>query len=329
VNVRVGVRRGPFNIAAAAAWALFAIGCGSSTSTSVTSPSTSTRCDATVSSSVSTFGSTGGTATVSISVARECSWHAASQAGWIAPTSAVDGQGDGTVSFRVAENADPVARQGSLSVAERQVSIAQSAAPCRFEVIPNATSIGAAGGELTVDVRAHPGCAWTARSDVAWAAVSPGSGQGNVIVRIAVSPNTGGPRPVSAVVADQPITAMQGAAGAPVPVPSPSPAPGPAPTPGPAPAPGPAPTPAPAPAPPPPAPGPVPIAPIKISGKIGDVSGACPAISFQLRERVVYTTSETEFRKTPCSKIDRGTDVEVEGMEMSDARVRADRVTKK
>lgn len=320
--MRTGVVRDPFLFTAAAAWGLFAIGCGSSTSTSVTGPSTSTRCDATVTSSVSTFGSTGGTGTVSISVARECSWHAASQAGWIAPTSAVDGQGDGTVSFRVAENADPVARQGSLSVAERQVSIVQNAAPCRFEVIPSATSIGAAGGELTVDVRAHPGCAWTARSDVAWAAVSPGSGQGSVIVRIAVSPNTGGARPVSAVVADQPISAMQGAAGAPVPVPSPSPAPGPAPTPGPAPA------PAPAPAPPPPA-GPVPIAPITISGKIGDVSGACPAISFQLRDRQVYTTSETEFRKTPCSKIDRGTDVEVEGMEMSDARVRADRVTKK
>jgi hypothetical protein len=43
----------------------------------------------------------------------------------------------------------------------------------------------------------------------------------------------------------------------------------------------------------------------------------------------VYTTSETEFRKTTCGKIDRGMDLEVEGMEMSDARVRADRVTKK
>ena len=319
--MRAGVVRGPFVIEAAVAWALFAIGCGSSTSTSVTGPSTSTRCDATASSSVSTFGSTGGAGTVSISVARECSWHAASQSGWIATTSAVDGQGDGTVSFRVAENADPVARQGSLSVAERQVSIAQNPAPCRFEVIPNGTSIGAAGGELTVDVHAHPACAWTARSDVGWAAVSPDSGQGNVTVRIAVSPNTGGARPVSAVVADQSINAMQGAAGAPVPVPSPSPTPGPVPTPGPAPA------PAPAPAPPPPAP--VPIAPIKISGKIGDVSGACPAISFQLRERLVYTSSETEFRKTTCSKIDRGTDLEVEGMEMSDARIRADRVTKK
>jgi hypothetical protein len=73
----------------------------------------------------------------------------------------------------------------------------------------------------------------------------------------------------------------------------------------------------------------VPVKPIQLSGKIGAISGSCPAIRFDLRDRDVYTTSDTDFRKTSCSKLDRGTNVEVDGMEMSDGRVRADVVTKR
>jgi hypothetical protein len=43
---------------------------------------------------------------------------------------------------------------------------------------------------------------------------------------------------------------------------------------------------------------------------------------------VVFTTSQTIFRKIDCSKIDLGTDLKIDGMQMSDGTVRADRVTK-
>jgi hypothetical protein len=213
-------------------------------------------------------------------------------------TSAADGQGNGTVSFRVAENGDPVARQGALAVADRQVSVAQEPAPCRFEVASAATAIAPEGGELTVDVRGHPACTWTARSDVTWAAVSPNTGKGNAVVHVAVSRNTGTARQLSLVVAGQPVNAMQRSADSP-----------------------PAPTPAPTPA-------PVPVRRIELSGRISDVSGTCPAITFELRGRTVYTTDDTEFKKTACQKIDRGTELKVEGMEMSNGSVRGDRVTK-
>ena len=320
----------------AAGLSVSAIACGSSTSTSVTAPSTTPeRCSATVGSSTANFGASGGAGTLSITVERECTWRAASQAAWIVMTSAAEGQGDGKVTFRVAENAEPVTRQGALTVADRQVSVAQAGAPCRFEVRPNATAIGAEGGELTVEVQAHAACTWTAKSEVAWAAVSPESGRGTAVVRVAVSRNAGAARPVTVVVAGRPITATQRPADVPPP-PPPPPAPEPTPTPPPAPAPVPPPSPTPAPAPPapepppppPPSPAPIPIRRIELSGRIGDVSGACPSIVFELRGRTVYTTSLTNFRKTGCGKIDRGTDLEVEGMEMSDGRVRADRVTK-
>ena len=331
----------------AAGLSLSAIACGSSTSTNVTAPSaTPERCSATVNSSTANFGASGGAGTLSITVERECTWRAASQAAWLVMTSAAEGQGDGKVTFRVAENAEPVTRQGALTVADRQVSVAQAGAPCRFEVRPNATAIGSEGGELTVEVQAHAACTWTAKSEVAWAAVSPESGRGAAVVRVAVSRNAGAARPVTVVVAGRPIAATQRPANVPPPpppppAPEPTPTPPPAPPPAPAPVPPPSPTPAPAPTPappapeppptppppPPPSPAPIPIRRIELSGRIGDVSGACPSIRFELRDRTVYTTSLTNFREIKCGKIDRGTELEVDGMVMSDGTVRADRVT--
>ena len=78
-------------------------------------------------------------------VARECAWSAASQAAWIVITSAAEGQGDATVTYRVAENADPVARQGTLAITDRQVTVPQEAAGCRFQISRNGDSVGPAG----------------------------------------------------------------------------------------------------------------------------------------------------------------------------------------
>lgn len=330
VNARAGILRHALFVAIVAVCGLVPVACGSSASTNVTSPSAGGRCEASVGAPTSSFGPTGGTGSVAVTVARECTWHAASQAGWITMTSAADGQGNGTVSFRVAENGDPVARQGALAVADRQVAVAQEPAPCRFEVASAATGIGPEGGELTVEVRGHPACTWTARSDVTWAAVSPNTGKGNAVVHVAVSRNPGTARQLSLVVAGQAVNAMQRSADSPpAPTPAPTPAPpGPAPAPTPAPSPSPTPSPAPEPAPTPPAPAPVPVRRIELSGRISDVSGTCPAIQFDLGERTVYTTDDTEFKKTACQKIDRGTELKVEGMEMSNGSVRADRVTK-
>jgi hypothetical protein len=71
------------------------------------------------------------------------------------------------------------------------------------------------------------------------------------------------------------------------------------------------------------------VGPIELSGKAGQISGACPAITFEIKDRTVYTTLLTVYTKTSCDRIDKGTDLKVNGMEMSDGRVRADEVTRK
>lgn len=247
---------------------------------------------------------------MSVTVERDCTWSVTTQSPWIAFTSSANGQGDGLVAYRISANADPISRTGSIDIADRHLSIAQDAAPCRYEVAPSSSAVQSQGGELTVTVHTHSACAWTATSQVAWASISPASGKGDATVRVQVASNAGAARAVSLMVAGTPVSAMQAAATAPPPTPTPTPSPTPSPTPTPTPV-------------------PVPVRPIDLSGKAGQVSGTCPAITFQMKDRSIYTTSLTAFKKTTCDRIDKGTELDVSGMLMSDGRVRADEVTRK
>ena len=176
--------------------ALTSAACGSSatTTSTITSPASS-RCEANVSNSSSSFGPGGGTGTLSVSVARECSWRAISPASWITFTTNAEGQGDGTVGYRVAENGDPVTRQAILSVAERQVPLTQQGPPCQYTIGGVPASIGRQGGEASIALTTHGACSWTALSETAWSSITPTSGAGAAILRVVVAANPGGERP--------------------------------------------------------------------------------------------------------------------------------------
>ena len=237
-------------------------GCGSSSATSVnvTGPSNS-RCQASVSAQPSTFAPAGGTGEVTVTVGRECTWTAASNAGWIELTAGREGQGEGTVRYRIAENGEPVTRRGALVVAEQTVQVAQEPAPCRFDVSPRETRTGADGGEVSVSVRTHSACTWRVSSGSAWASASPQSGSGNATVDIRLPAHDGASsRSTVVTIAGERVTVVQDGRGSAPPPAPPAPAP-PAPTPPPPSPPAPEPPPVPPPAPPPPpAPEPPPTA---------------------------------------------------------------------
>jgi hypothetical protein len=65
---------------------------------------------------------------------------------------------------------------------------------------------------------------------------------------------------------------------------------------------------------------------IEISGKVESVSGSCPAIVFEIKNRTVFTTSRTEFDDGRCRDVRKGTKVKIKGMLMSDGKVRADEI---
>lgn len=305
--------------------ALASAACGSSatTSSSITSPASS-RCEANVSSSSSAFGASGGTGTLSITVARECAWRVSTGASWITFTTTAEGQGDGTVGYRVGENQEPIARQAMFSVADRQVAVSQQGVPCQYTIGGVPAAIGQQGGVASLDLRTHAACAWTAQSDTLWASVAPTSGSGNAALQVTVAANAGAERPVSLTIAGQTVTMMQDAAATPAPAP---PAPSPAPTPPP-------PAPSPAPTPPPPGPGPTPTPPqpptpveeIDLSGFVGNLTGACPVWQFTASARTIFTHADTTYERGPCTRMRNGIEVDVHGWRMSDGTVRADRI---
>lgn len=296
------------------AFATIACGSSASTTSSVTAPAES-RCEATVSSSTVSFAADGGSGTINIAVARECAWRATSPVAWITFTTAVEGQGDGSVGYRVSENRDPVTRQSHLSVADRQLTLSQGAAPCRYEISGLPSTVGPAGGQPTVDISTHAVCDWTAGSQSSWASVNPGTGRGSGRVTVNVSANPGADRPVVVTVAGYRLEMTQRA----TPVPAPTP---PAPTPVPQP-----PAPPPAPSPPSPPPGPTPVIAVDLDGEARNVAGTCPNRTFSLDGRIVYTTAQTAFERGNCADLRNGEDLDlVRGWLMTDGRVRADRI---
>jgi hypothetical protein len=343
--------------------AIFVSACGSSAVTSVAGPS-ATRCQVSVTNSSPTFSVTGGTGEVKVAAARECGWTASAQAPWLEITSGREGQGDGTIAYRVTANADPVPRKAGIVVGEAQTEIAQEPAACRYTVSAPSQPLDALGGKTVVEMRTHSACEWRASTDADWVTITPAAGRGDAEIAVDAGSNTGVERSLTLVVGPDRVVLRQNAAPA-VPAPPPPPAPAPAPAPPvpappapvppapappapapPAPAP-PAPTPPapappapappapappapapPAPAPPPPAPPPAPPAPekVELDGKIGDVSGNCPALTFKLKGYSVRTTSATTFSGGSCKDLKDRRQVTVNGEIEGTNRVLATRI---
>jgi len=314
--------RASFGIAAVVA-ACVAAACGSSTSTSVTSPSTvAARCQPSFDGSARSFAANGGIGNVAVTVPRECSWSAASAAPWVTITSGSSGQGDGTLAFRVDGNPDPISRNGAIAIGDGRVEIAQQPGACRFDVAIAADSIGAEGGRVESRVQTHEVCTWTAASDSPWTSVSPAAGRGTGTVSLTVAPNTGTTRTAFVTAAGVRMPLTQAAPQAPPLPPAPPPAPAPAPTPAPTP-----PPPPPAPTPPPPPP-PAPVD-VELNGRVSNLAGACPLLTFVVEGVPVVTTSQTTFKKVSCDKLESNDRVRVKGLRIGDGPVDAREVEKR
>jgi hypothetical protein len=296
-------------------------GC-SSAQTAVTSPSpTAQRCAINVSSAPASFSATGGQGTLNVSTTRDCTWTVSTTASWVELPATHDGQGEAAIAFMVAENPVPSPRNAGIAVGEQMVQVSQAAAPCRFSLSRSGDTIAAAGGRLGFDVSTLTGCAWTASATDPWIAITSGSsGSASASIALTIAANSGTKRVGRVNVGGQSYTVTQDAAPPPEPPPAPAPVP-PAPTPAPPapapPAPSP-PTPAPAPSPtPPPSPAPAPTpAPVKVelSGEISSLTGSCPSLTLTVKDTVVVTNADTNFKKGKCGDLRKGREVSVTGL---------------
>jgi len=173
------------------------------------------------------MGATGGSGSLNVATAGDCSWTAIAEVGWIAITSSSGGSGNGTVAFTVAPNTGD-ARSGAIAVGNQRSFIAQSGvgAPpaCNATISPTSQNVGAAGGPgAPVAVSAASTCQWTASSSDSWITVTSGaSGTGNGTVTFNVAANSGAARTGTLTIAGRAFTVSQSASGS-TPPPTPPP----------------------------------------------------------------------------------------------------------
>ncbi|HET7217905.1 MAG TPA: BACON domain-containing carbohydrate-binding protein [Vicinamibacterales bacterium] len=158
----------------------------------------------------------GGTGSLTVSTARECTWSASSDASWLTITAGASGQGDGTVQYSAAGNPAPSTRRASVIVGEARAELTQAAAPCEFAVTPASFTFESGGGDGAVTVQTLEGCRWSAASAVPWISITGTQNlNGSGSASFHIDSNPGDPRNATFVVAGQTIQISQGAASAP------------------------------------------------------------------------------------------------------------------
>jgi hypothetical protein len=154
----------------------------------------------------------GGNSSITVTTQPECAWTASTSASWISSLSPASGQGNGSVSFRVAANDGGSLREGTITINNEQARVSQRA-PCRFTLTPASQTVATSGGASTVDVTTESDCAWTVTTETTWITVTgPASGTGPGVIGFTVPPNIGAERTGSIIVEGQRATVIQSAA---------------------------------------------------------------------------------------------------------------------
>jgi hypothetical protein len=146
-----------------------------------------TVCRFTLSGTSFSFGSSGGTGTVTLATqSTGCAWTSRSNDAFITVSAGSSGIDNGTVTFSVAANTGS-ARAGTLTIAGQTVSVNQAAVACIYALSPTSVRFFDIGGTATVTVTASSACAWTAVSNASFITVTSGasgSGNGSVTFRV-------------------------------------------------------------------------------------------------------------------------------------------------
>jgi hypothetical protein len=256
-----------------------------------TAPTSDVRCQINVNNSSGSFSANGGSGTITVSTARDCTWTVSTDAGWVSISGAREGQGDGSVGYTVAPNPVPATRSGAIVVGSSRLQLSQAPAPCTYSLSRTADSIAAGGGRLAFDVATLTGCGWSAASDVPWITIASGqNGNSNGTVTLTVAANAGSARAGHVTVAGHSYTVSQAAAssgGTPPPTPTPTPPPS--------------------------------GNPVHIEGTAVVVGGSCPDVTFFVKFQRIVTDRDTNYdKKNDCTDLQTGRNVTVDGIDMGD-----------
>jgi all-beta uncharacterized protein len=297
------------------------VGC-TKTETSMIAPAADSRCQLQASGTPTSFGPSGGSGSMNIVAARDCTWAVTGEPAWISIGGDRAGQGDAVVSFTVAANPTPSSRSGGLKVGAQTLQVNQDAAPCRFDLSRTQATIGREGGRLTVDVTTLTGCRWTTSSNATWISIASGqTADASATVALDVAANSGIDRVGTVIVAGLTFTITQSAVSPPEAPPVQPPPPAATPPPSVPPPTPPPPTVAPPAATPPPSP-----VTVQFEGVNSKSTGKCPIVTFTVSANRVVTTSGTDYDRMNCGDLDKQRTIQVTGLRAADGLVTATRI---
>ena len=141
----------------------------------------------------STNVGSGAASGLSLGVAGNVAWTAATNASWLTVTAGLSGSGNGTVTYSVATNGETAARTGGVVVAgggfTRTCMVVQAGGAPALAISPASTNLSnAAVSGVALGVAGN--VAWTATSNAAWIVIMAGAtGSGNGTVMFSVTAN--------------------------------------------------------------------------------------------------------------------------------------------
>lgn len=178
------------------------------------SPPPSPACTAIVSPTSTVTGPGGEEVVITVAAPVACAWTATRNVAWITVAEGATGTGNGSVRLVISANSGS-AREGTVTVAGRVVTVSQQAAPvpgpaCTYSIKPTWYDAGRGPDDVRVQVSAPTGCTWTATTDANWVTVTEGrSGTGDGTVRLLIPANSGAPRTTIVMIAGLPFTLTQ------------------------------------------------------------------------------------------------------------------------
>lgn len=208
---RVLISRRVFAALLALGTAAVSATCGGSTAVETVTGPDAVRCQTTVSGPSNAVSPDGGTVSINVTAARDCSWSASTESAWM-QLGATSGQGNGTVAVTVSRNEQPAARSGAVAVNDQRVTVSQEPHPCVYVLRASPSHFSGGGGRGTVAVEVLSGCAWSATSSAPWITIVTSSGTGNGTADFNVSSNAGAAREASVSIAGQTVTIQQDSA---------------------------------------------------------------------------------------------------------------------
>jgi hypothetical protein len=138
-----------------------------------------------------------------------CTWTVSSEVPWITVADGRNSAGSGDFRLAVSGNTDGP-RTGTVRVATETFTVNQAGGACTYSIRPTYYNAGRGPDDITINVTAASGCAWTATTNATWVAVDAGrTGSGDGTVRLLVQPNSGGPRTAVVLIAGHTFTLHQ------------------------------------------------------------------------------------------------------------------------